>query len=98
MSALGVALSQKWLLGAVERVAGDKMDDLAKRVRTEGFHTTHDSASWMFRVSHQQTGHNSHLDSGTAATIFISPYEAGYQLPEKNEEFLKDPNNPHEIQ
>ena len=105
MSALGVTLSQKWALGAVEKVAKDKMDDLARRVRTEGFHTTHDNINRMFRVSHQRTGHNSHFDSGTAATIFIPPYEADYQLPETNEEFLekaaegaKTPITPHEIQ
>ena len=101
MSALGVTLSQKWAFTAVKGVAKNKMDELANRVRTTGFHATHDNVNWMFRVSHQQTGHNSHFDSGTAATVFIPPEEADYKLPETNEEFLKraakrcqDPDNP----
>ena len=105
MSTLGVKLSQKWALAAVEKVAKSKMDDLANRVRTTGFHTTHDNINQMFQVSHQRTGHNSHFDSGTAATIFIPPYEVDYQLPETNEEFLKklaagakNPITPYEIQ
>lgn len=105
MSALGVTLSQKWALNAVEKVAKNKMDDLANRVRTTGFHTTHDNVNRMFRVSHQRTSHNSHFDSGTAATVFIPPHEADYKLPETNEEFLKKvaegaktPITPHEVQ
>lgn len=43
MSALGVTLTQKWALTAVEKVAKNKMDDLANRVKTIGFHTTHDN-------------------------------------------------------
>jgi hypothetical protein len=104
MSTLGVTLSQKWALTAVEKVARSKMDDLVKRVKTTGFNTTHDNINRMFRVSHQRVGHNSHFDSGTAATIFIPPTEANYRLPETNEEFLKKatkgaktPISPHEI-
>jgi len=59
----------------------------------------------MFRVSHQQVGHNSHFDSGTAATVFIPPDEADYKLPETNKEFLEKtakgariPITSHEIQ
>ena len=105
MSALGVTLTQKWALTAVEKVAKSKMDDPANRVKTTNFNTTHDNINRMFRVSHQRTGHNSHLDSGTAATVFIPPNETDYQLPKTNEEFLKKaadgaktPITPHEIQ
>jgi hypothetical protein len=105
MSALGVTLSQEWALAAVEKVAKNKMDDLANGIRTTDFHTTHDNVNRMFRVSHQRTGQNSHLDSGTAATIFIPPNEVDYKLPETNEEFLKKtaegakaPITAHEIQ
>ena len=59
----------------------------------------------MFRVSHQRADHNSHFDSGTAATIFLPPNEADFQLPETNEEFLrqaaegaKTSITPHKIQ
>ena len=38
----------------------------------------------MFRVSHQRAGHDSHLNSGTAATVIIPPGEPGYEPPEKN--------------
>ena len=48
MSALGVTLTQKWALTAVEKVAKSKMDDLMDRVRTEHFHTTHDNINRMF--------------------------------------------------
>ena len=89
MSALGVTLTQKWALTAVESVAKHKMDDLVDRVKTTNFHTTHDNINRMFRVSHQRVGHNSHFDSGTAATVFIPPNEAEYQLPKTNEEFLR---------
>lgn len=105
MSALGITLLQKWALTAVEKVARDKMEVLAERVKSTGFHATHDNINRMFRVSHQRAGHNSHFDSGTAATIFIPPNEAGYQLPMTNEEFLKrtaegsrTPITPYEIQ
>ena len=105
MSALGVTLTQKWALTAVEKVARSKMEDLVKRVKTTNFTTTHDNINRMFRVSHQRVGHNSHFDSGTAATVFIPPKETSYQLPESNEEFLKQatkgartPITPHEIQ
>jgi hypothetical protein len=105
MSALGVTLTQKWALTAVEKVAKNKMDDLVNRVKTTSFHTTHDNINRMFRVSHQRAGHNSHFDSGTAATVFIPPNETDYQLPDSNEEFLrkaaegaKTPISPHEIQ
>jgi len=36
MSTLGVTLTQKWALTAVEKLAKNKMDDLVKRVRTYG--------------------------------------------------------------
>jgi hypothetical protein len=105
MSALGVTLSQKWALTAVEKLAKSKMDDLVNRVKNTSFHTTHDNINRMFRVSHQRVGHNSHFDSGTAATVFIPPDETGYKLPETNEEFLKKVAEgattsitPHEIQ
>jgi hypothetical protein len=105
MSALGVTLSQKWALTAVEKLAKSKMDDLVNRVKNTSFHTTHDNINRMFRVSHQRVGHNSHFDSGTAATVFIPPDETDYKLPETNEEFLKKaaegattPITPHEIQ
>ena len=105
LSALGVTLTQKWALTAVEKVVKSKMDDLANRVKTTNFSTTHDNLNRMFQVSHQCTGHNSHLDSGTAATVFIPPHETDYQLPKTNEEFLKKavdgtktPITPHEIQ
>jgi len=105
MSALGVTLTQKWALTAVESVAKHKMDDLVHRVKTTSFHTTHDNVNRMFRVSHQRVGHNSHFDSGTAATVFIPPTETEHQLPETNEEFLrgaaegaKTPITAHEIQ
>lgn len=105
MSALGVTLTQKWALTAVEKIVKSKMDDLVKRVRTTNFHTTHDNINRMFRVSHQRAGHNSHFDSGTAATVFIPPDEPDYKLPETNEEFVKKtakgaktPITPHEIQ
>src|ERR1700743_3413587 len=105
MSALGVTLTQKWALTAVEKIAKSKMDDLVHRVKTSGFNTTHDNINRMFRVSHQRVGHNSHFDSGTAATIFIPPNETDYQLPKTNEEFLrkaaegaKNPITPHDIQ
>jgi len=105
MSALGVTLSQKWALTAVESVAKHKMDDLVNQVKTTSFHTTHDNINRMFRVSHQRVGHNSHFDSGTAATVFIPPAETEYQLPTTNEEFLrgvaegaKTPITAHEIQ
>jgi hypothetical protein len=59
----------------------------------------------MFRVSHQRVEHNSHFDSGTAATVFIPADETDYKLPETNEEFLKKtaegaktPITPYEIQ
>ncbi|KAF9784432.1 hypothetical protein BJ322DRAFT_1109144 [Thelephora terrestris] len=89
MSALGVTLTQKWALTAVEKVAKSKMDDLVKRVKTTSFNTTHDNINRMFRVSHQRVGHNSHFDSSTATTVFIPPDEPDYQLPGSNEEFLK---------
>ena len=105
MSALGVTLTQKWALTAVEKVARSKMNDLADQVKTSNFYTTHDNINRMFRVSHQQLGHNSHFDSGTAATVFIPPDEADYKLPVTNEEFLertargtKTPITSHEIQ
>jgi hypothetical protein len=105
MSALGITLTQKWTLTAVEKVAKNKMDDLANRVKNTGFHATHDNINRMFRVSHQRTGHNTHFDSGTAATIFIPPNETDYKLPKTNEEFIrqavegaKTPITPHEIQ
>jgi len=88
MSALGVTLTQKWALTAIESVAKHKMDDLMNRVKTTNFHTTHDNLNRMFRVSHQRVGHNSHFDTGTAATVFIPPVEPEYQLPMTNEEFL----------
>jgi hypothetical protein len=53
MSALGVTLTQKWTLAAVEKIAKDKMNSLVDRVKTSGFHTTHDNINRMFRVSHQ---------------------------------------------
>ena len=43
MSALGVTLSQKWALTAIETVAKNKMDDLANRVKSTNFHATHDN-------------------------------------------------------
>jgi len=89
MSALGVTLTQKWALKAVEKLAKNKMNTLVNRVKTTNFHTTHDNINRMFRVSHQRVGHNSHFDSGTAATVFIPPDETNYKLPETNEEFLK---------
>ena len=89
MSALGVTLTQKWALTAVEKVSKSKMDDLVNQVKTRNFNTTHDNVNRMFRVSHQRVGHNSHFDSGTAATVFIPPNETDYQLPKTNEEFLK---------
>ena len=105
MSALGVTLTQKWALTAVEKIAKSKMDDLVHRVKTSGFNTMHDNINRMFRVSHQRVGHNSHFDSGTAATIFIPPNETNYQLPKTNKEFLrkaaegaKNPITPHDIQ
>ena len=88
MSTLGVTLTQKWALTAVEKLAKNKMDDLVKRVKTTGFHITHDNINRMFRVSHQRAGHNSHFDSGTAATVFIPPNEPDYKLPGNNAEFL----------
>ena len=104
MSTLGITLTQKWTLTAVENVA-NKMDDLENRVKNTGFHTTHDNINRMFHVSHQQTGHNSHFDSGTAATVLILPNENDYQLPKTNEEFLRQavegakiPITSHEIQ
>ena len=90
MGALGITLSQKWALTAVEKVAKSKMDDLANRVKETGFHTTHDNLNRMFRVSHQRADHNSHLDSGTAATVFIPPDEPDYKLPATNAEFIKN--------
>ena len=105
LSALGVTMTQKWALAAVEKVARSKMDELSNRVKTTNFHTTHDNVNRMFRVSHQRAGHNSHLDSGTAATVFIPPNETDFQLPKTNEEFLKNaaegaktPITAHEIQ
>jgi len=105
MSALGVTLTQKWALTAVEKVAKNKMNVLMNRVKTTNFHTTHDNINRMFRVSHQRAGHNSHFDSGTAATVFIPPNETDYGLPRTNEEFLQktaeganSPVTPHEIQ
>lgn len=89
MSALGVTLSQKWALAAVENVAKNRMNDLMNRVNTSSFHTTHDNINRMFRVSHQRVGHNSHFDSGTAATVFIPPDDANYKLPATNKEFLE---------
>jgi hypothetical protein len=53
MSALGVMLTQKWALTAVEKVVKNKMDDLVNRVKTTSFHTTHDNINRMFQVSHQ---------------------------------------------
>jgi len=88
MSALGVTLTQKWALTTIESVAKHKMDDLMNQVKTTNFHTTHDNLNRMFRVLHQRVGHNSHFDSGTAATVFIPPVEPEYQLPMTNEEFL----------
>ena len=88
MSALGVTLTQKWALTAVESVTKHKMDDLVDRVKTTNFHTTHDNINRVFRVSHRRAGRNSHFDSGTVATVFIPPTEAEYQLPKTNEEFL----------
>ena len=87
MGALGITLSQKWALTAVEKVAKSKMDDLANRVKATGFHTTHDNLNRMFWVSHQRADHNSHLDSGTAATVFIPLDEPDYKLPETNAEY-----------
>lgn len=105
MSALGITLTQKWALTAVEKVAKKKMVGLANRVKMTGSHTTPDNISRTFRVSHQQADHNSHFDSGTAATVFIPPNETDYKLPETNEEFLwqviegaKTPITSHEIQ
>ena len=89
LSALGVTLTQKWALTAVEKVTKSKMDDLANRVKMTNFNTTYDNINRMFRVSYQRTGHNSHLDSGTAATVFIPPNEADYQLQKTNKEFWK---------
>ena len=105
MSALGVTLTQKWALTAIEKVAKSKVDDLAIRVKMTNFHTAHDNINRMFQVSHQQMGHNSHFDSGTAVTIFIPPDKAGYELPPTNREFLieaaknaKTPITPYKIQ
>ena len=89
MSALGVTLTQKWALTAVEKVAKSKMNDLVNQVKISSFHTTHDNINRMFRVSHQRVGHNSHFDSGTAATVFVPPNEANYNLPLTNKEFLE---------
>ena len=69
MSALGITLTQKWTLTAVEKVAKNKMDDLGNRVKMMNFSTTHDNLSRMFQVLHQRIGHNSRLDSGYTATV-----------------------------
>ena len=52
VSALGVTLTQKWALASVERVAKNKMDELANQIKTTRFHMTHDNLNRMFRVSH----------------------------------------------
>src|ERR1700753_1363110 len=72
-----------------EIVTRNKMDDLAKQVKSTNFHATHNNINLMFRISHQQADHNSHFDSGTAVTVFLPPNEADFQLPETDEEFLR---------
>lgn len=90
MGTLGVALTQKWALTAVEKVAKNKMKDLVNRVKTASFRTAHNNINRTLRVSHQRAGHNSHFDSsGTAATVFIPPNEVDYELQETNEEYLR---------
>jgi hypothetical protein len=89
MSTLGVTMSQKWTLVALEKVAKSKMDVLAGQVKMSGFNVVHDNLNRMSRVTHQRTGHNSHFDSGTAATVLIPPDEDEYKLPATNEKFLE---------
>jgi hypothetical protein len=98
-------LTQKWTLAAVEKVAKDKMNSLVDRVKTSGFHITHDNINRMFRVFHQRVGYNSHFDNGTAATVFVPPDEAGHKLPATNKDFLermtegaRTPITSHELQ
>ena len=82
-------MSQKWALRALEKLAKNKMADLASQVKMSSFHVTHDNINQVSHVSHQRVNHNSHFESGTAATVFIPPYEAGYRLPGTNEELLR---------
>ena len=88
MSTLGVMMSQKWTLVALE-VAKSKMDDLTARVKVSGFSVIHDNLNRMARVAHQRIGHNSHFDSGTAATVWHPPDEDEYKLPATNKKFLE---------
>ena len=104
MSTLGVTLTQKWALMALEKLATSKMADLASQVKISNFHVVHDNINQMSRVSHQRISRNSHFESGTAATIFIPPGEANYGLPTTNKELLRKtaegamtPITPHEI-
>ena len=82
-------MSQKWTLVALEKVAKSKMDDLTARVKVSGFSIIHDNLNRMVRVAHQRIGHNSHFDSGTAATVLIPPDEDEYKLPTTNKKFLE---------
>lgn len=89
MSTLGVTMSQKWALNALEKLVKNKMADLVSQVRMSSFHVVHNNINQMSRVSHQQVNHNSHFESGTVATIFIPPYKASYRLPMTNKELLR---------
>ena len=71
LNALGITMSQKWSYTAIEQLAKRLQDSLHNDINRNPWFGTHDNVNIPFKVYEQRLGHQSHFDSGTAATIII---------------------------
>jgi hypothetical protein len=72
LHALGITMSQKWVYSAIEQLSQNVRTAMMDDIKTFPWFDSHDNLNLPFKVYDQRISNQSHFDSGTAATIFIT--------------------------